>query len=156
MIHRRSPRCVDNLTAEATHVPARVGGYGPIRGGFIKGFSSRYSQSTLNPRRARRGGFGESRAGSAGAPQSRADVWTRIEARRKAMSLLMTLGTALRGDRFRLSLPVAETILRALVVYLLTLIERGRIRQDGLAKELLTELELLMGGVVRDSRVSKI
>src|SRR5262245_47191936 len=45
MIHRRSPRCVDNLTAEATHVPARAGGYGPIGGGFIKGFSSRHSQS---------------------------------------------------------------------------------------------------------------
>jgi len=74
MIHRRSPRCVDNLTAEATHVPARSGVYGPIGGGFIKGFSSRYSQSPLNPRRAWRGGFGESRAWRAGAPQSRADV----------------------------------------------------------------------------------
>ena len=59
------------------------------------------------------------------------------------MSLLIMLGNALRRDRFWLSLPVAETILRALVVYLLTLIERGRIRQDGLAKELLTESELL-------------
>jgi hypothetical protein len=33
------------------------------------------------------------------------------------------LGNALRRGRFRLSLPVAETILRALVVYLLTLID---------------------------------
>jgi hypothetical protein len=39
------------------------------------------------------------------------------------MSLLIMLGNALRRDRFWLSLPVAETILRALVVYLLTLIE---------------------------------
>ena len=62
------------------------------------------------------------------------------------MSLLIMLGNALRRDRFWLSLPVAETILRALVVYLLTLIERGRIRQDGLAKELLTESELLTAG----------
>jgi len=39
------------------------------------------------------------------------------------MSLLIMLGNALRRDRLLLSLPVAETILRALVVYLLTLIE---------------------------------
>ena len=39
------------------------------------------------------------------------------------MSLLIMLGNALRRDRFRLTLPVAGTILRAPVVYLLTLIE---------------------------------
>jgi hypothetical protein len=62
------------------------------------------------------------------------------------MSHLIMLGNALRRDRFWLSLPVAETILRALAVYPLTLIDRGRIRQDGLAKELLTESELLITG----------
>ena len=62
------------------------------------------------------------------------------------MSLLIMLGNALRRDRFWLSLPVAEKILRALVVYLSTLIEGGRIRQEGLAKELLTESELLIAG----------
>jgi len=56
------------------------------------------------------------------------------------------LGNALRGDRFWRSSPVAEKILRALVVYLSTLIEGGRIRQGGLAKELLTESEYLMAG----------
>jgi len=39
------------------------------------------------------------------------------------MSITNILGNALRRDRFLLSLPVAETILRALVVYLLTLID---------------------------------
>jgi len=62
------------------------------------------------------------------------------------MSLLIMLGNALRRDRFWLSLHEAGTILRALVVYLSTLIEGGRIRQDGLAKELLTKLEYLMAG----------
>jgi hypothetical protein len=104
-------------------MPARVGGYGLIGGGFIKGFSPRCSKSTLNPGGAWRGGFGESRAGRAGAPQSRADVWTRIEERRKVISLLIMSGNALRRDRFWSSLPVAEKILRALAVYLLTLIE---------------------------------
>jgi hypothetical protein len=56
------------------------------------------------------------------------------------------VGKRAPARQFWLSLPVAETILRALVVYLLTLIEGGRIRQDGLAKELLTESELLMAG----------
>jgi len=56
------------------------------------------------------------------------------------------LGNALRRYRFWLSLPVDETTLRALVVYLLAPIEGGRIRQGGLAKELLTESELLMAG----------
>jgi hypothetical protein len=39
------------------------------------------------------------------------------------MSVLIMLGNALRRDSFWLSLPVAVTILRALAVYLLTLIE---------------------------------
>jgi hypothetical protein len=39
------------------------------------------------------------------------------------MSLLIMLGNALRRDMFWLSLPVAEKILRALVVYLSTIIE---------------------------------
>jgi hypothetical protein len=89
-------------------MPARVGGYGLIGGGFIKGFSSRYSQFTSAPGGAWRGGFGESRAGKAGAPQSRADVWTRIEASRKVMFLLVMLENALRRDMFWLSLPVAD------------------------------------------------
>ena len=39
------------------------------------------------------------------------------------MSLLIMLGNALLRDRFWPSLPAAEKILRALVVYLLTLID---------------------------------
>ena len=39
------------------------------------------------------------------------------------MSLLIMLGNALRRDRLWLSFPVPEKILRALVVYLSTLIE---------------------------------
>jgi hypothetical protein len=62
------------------------------------------------------------------------------------MSIVIMLGNELRRDRFWLSLPVAEKMLRALVVYLSTLIERGRIRHDGLAKELLIESEYLMAG----------
>jgi len=62
------------------------------------------------------------------------------------MFLPIMLGNALRRDRLWLSLPVAGTILRAPLVYLLTLIEGGRIRQGGLAKELLTKSELLMAG----------
>jgi hypothetical protein len=53
------------------------------------------------------------------------------------------LGNSLRRDRLWLSFPVPEKILRALVVYLSTLIEGERIRQGGLAKELLTGLEYL-------------
>ena len=62
------------------------------------------------------------------------------------MSFLIVLGATLWRDMFWLSLPVAEKILRALVVYLSTLIGGGRIRQGGLAKELLTESECLMAG----------
>lgn len=62
------------------------------------------------------------------------------------MSLLIMSANALRRDRFWRSSPVAEKISRALVVYLSTLIGGGRIRQGGLAKELLTESECLMAG----------
>src|SRR5262249_21453797 len=68
---------------------------------------------TSVPGGAWRGGFGESRAGKAGAPQSRTGVRTRIEARSKIMSLLIVWGNALWRDMFRLSLPVSEKILRA-------------------------------------------
>jgi hypothetical protein len=57
---------------------------------------------------------------------------------------MIMLGNALRRYRFWPSLPVDETTLRGLVVYLLAPIKGGRIRQGGLAKELLTESELLM------------
>jgi len=61
------------------------------------------------------------------------------------MSLPIMLGNALWRDSSGCHCPRPKRYC-ALVVYLLTLIEGGRIRQDGLAKELLTELELLMAG----------
>ena len=50
------------------------------------------------------------------------------------MSLLIMLGNALRRDRFWLSLAVAEKILRALVVYLSTLISRRSSGEGGFGK----------------------
>jgi hypothetical protein len=50
------------------------------------------------------------------------------------MSLLIMLGNALRRDRFWLSLAVAEKILRALVVYLSTLISRHSSGEGGFGK----------------------
>src|SRR5262245_21158963 len=147
MIHRRSPRCVDNLTAEATHVPARAGGYGPIGGGFIKGFSSRHSQSA--PRVAWRiWRIPGVKSRSATKPGGRLDSYRSEEKghvpsdyvgkRAPARQVLAVIGGG-RKD-------IARARRISLGAHLSTLIGGGRIRQDGLAKELLTESEYLMGG----------
>src|SRR5688572_885334 len=117
MIHRRSPRCADDFPPGATDVPARSGVHALLKGALSKDLA----RDILNPSAIRAASGVANLANPWGEQQERhkaAAIHPRTEARSKLMSYLILLGNSLWRDMFWLAPPVAEKILRALIVYL--------------------------------------